>query len=171
MKRTNKTDRNGTRYMKLCRNTCIVPVCSIDSSIHGRSLSQELFAGHAVTVLASKMESCPVMSPIKGTVNMDPKTLVTLYSGIFDNIAKSGYRKIVVYYCGDNPIMLDYFSEYFGLCSGKTYTLYHIESFFTKEAIASEDDVADAQQARQPSKVFKEEAARIAAIVKLVKSR
>ena len=115
--------------MEACGYTCIVPICSWNPWRYCQSNPGDPFAAHTIAELAAKIERCMVSSTIKATVNLDPDQLLNLYFCIFDNLAKYGFRKIIVYYGYDECVELETLPSYPSLYSRKPYTLYHVKSF------------------------------------------
>jgi hypothetical protein len=80
---------------------------------------------------ATEKERCMVWDPIKGTVNISLEELISIYFHIFDNIARKGFKKIIVYYCGDVFTPFESFPSYPSLYARKMYTLHHVNAFIT----------------------------------------
>lgn len=119
--------RSSRKLIEECGDTCIVPICSWNDRQHHHSGPLDPFTAHAVVEQAAEMERCMVFSTIKGTVNLDPDLLLNLYFNIFDNISKTGIRKIILYYRGDECVDFETLPSYPDLYSGKPYTLYHVK--------------------------------------------
>lgn len=153
-----KTHRNihiSNDSLRIYSDTCIVPICTINPIVHRHIKSDDPFIGHKVVELATKNEKCMVWTPFKGTVNFDPDKLLSLYFNIFDTIARKGFRKIIVYYCGDMSESFEAALSYPTQYSQKRYTLYHVRALLSgmdRLEYAENDDV-DTEQDREKNEL------------------
>ena len=91
-----------------CAYTCIVPIGSLEPHGYHLPLGTDYFAAKANAEAAAEIEPCMVFpamflgsvyesTAMKGAVNLELETLNRLYFDIFDEIARNGFKKIILY--------------------------------------------------------------------------
>ena len=166
----NNTLRQNHKYLEDCAYICIVPVCVINPSLHTQADKSDLFRGCTVATLASETEHCMAWTRISGIVNFDPETLSALYFNMFDNIAKIGFRTIVVYYCGDSRESFDSLSNYATLYKNKPYTLHHVKAPVELEKSKRDKAYSISAKKKQNEISIAKEAAFLASFIRILKA-
>ena len=96
------------KALEECAYTCIVPIGALEPHGYHLPLGTDYFAAKANAEAAAEIEPCMVFPAMflgsvyesmamKGTVTLPVDTLFRLYFDIFDEIARNGFKKIILY--------------------------------------------------------------------------
>ena len=96
------------KILEECAYTCILPVGSLEPHGHHMPVGTDYFTAKAFAERAAEIEPCMVFpamflgsvyesAAMKGAVNLELDTLNKLYLNIFDEIARNGFKKIIIY--------------------------------------------------------------------------
>lgn len=129
------------RIAEAVNHTCLVPIGCLES--HGAHMPTgvDYLAARAISQLAAEIEPCMVFPAMflgtsyesmlhKGAVNLKPELMVQLYFNIFDEIARNGFTKIILYsaHGGNTPFLR--FLIYSAMNERKPYTLFYCTDVF-----------------------------------------
>lgn len=127
------------KALEECGYTCIVPIGSLEPHGHHMPVGTDYFTAKAFAEQAAEIEPCMVFpamylgavyesAAMKGAVNLKPDLLIQLYFNIFDEIARNGFKKIIIYSAhGGNTDFVGLLT-YSALYERKPYTLFHVKS-------------------------------------------
>jgi creatinine amidohydrolase len=127
------------KVLEQCGYTCIVPIGSLEPHGHHMPVGTDYFTAKAFAEQAAEIEPCMVFpamylgavyesAAMKGAVNLRPDLLIQLYFNIFDEIARNGFKKIIIYSAhGGNTDFVSLLT-YSALYERKPYTLYRVKS-------------------------------------------
>lgn len=96
------------KALEECAYTCIVPIGALEPHGYHLPLGTDYFAAKANAEAAAEIEPCMVFPAMflgsvyesmamKGAVTIPVETLFRLYFDIFDEIARNGFKKILLY--------------------------------------------------------------------------
>lgn len=123
---------------------CVVAAGVLERHATHLPLGTDVFISHAAATRAAEREPAVVFPPVyfgqifearcfPGTLTLRPTLLMELYEGIFDEIARNGFRKIVVHNGhGGNWHLLKYLAQS-TLWERKPYTLYIQSNWLSPE--------------------------------------
>ena len=127
------------RILEECAYTCIVPIGSLEPHGPHMPVGTDYFTAQHFCTEAAKREPCMVFpamflgavyeaAAMKGAVNLKPELLIQLYFNLFDEIARNGFKKIILYSAhGGNADFIGLLT-YSSLYERKPYTLFHVKS-------------------------------------------
>lgn len=124
-------------FAKAVRETdvCVIAMGVIEKHSDHLPLGTDYLAGHSIACLAAEKEPAVVFPPFyfgqiyearcfPGTVTIKPTLLLGLVQGVFDEIGRNGFKKIVVYNAhGGNNHLLGLLAQC-SLWEEKPYSLY-----------------------------------------------
>jgi creatinine amidohydrolase len=114
---------------------CVIAMGVVEKHSEHLPLGTDFLTAHAVACMAAEEEPAVVFPPFyfgqiyearcfPGTVALKPTLLLELCPGVFDEIGRNGFRKIVVYNGhGGNNALLQFLGQS-GLWEEKPYHLY-----------------------------------------------
>ena len=96
------------KALEECAYTCILPVGALEPHGYHLPIGTDYFAAKANAEAAAEIEPCMVFPAMflgsvyesmamKGAVTLPVETLFRLYFDIFDEIARNGFKKIILY--------------------------------------------------------------------------
>lgn len=96
------------KALETCAYTCIVPIGALEPHGYHLPIGTDYFAAKANAEAAAEIEPCMVFPAMflgsvyesmamKGAVTLQLETLTRLYFDIFDEIARNGFKKIILY--------------------------------------------------------------------------
>ena len=123
---------------------CIIAMGVVEKHSEHLPLGTDYLNGHKIASMASEKEPAVVFPPtyygqiyearcFPGTITLKPTLLVDLIQGIFDEIGRNGFRKIIIYnsHGGNN-----YFLQFLTQCSlweEKPYSIYLQKDWLTED--------------------------------------
>jgi creatinine amidohydrolase len=124
-------------FAKAVRETgvCVIAMGVVERHSEHLPLGTDYLVGHKVACLAAEKEPAVVFPPFyfgqiyearcfPGTVTVKPTLLLELIQGVFDEIGRNGFKKIVVYNAhGGNEYLLGFLGQC-SLWEEKPYALY-----------------------------------------------
>lgn len=149
------------RIAEECNRTCLVPIGCLES--HGDHMPAGVDYLHAKAIgeLAAELEPCMVFPAMflgtsyesmvhKGAVNLRPELMVQLYFNIFDEIARNGFTKILLFssHGGNTPFLRFLINS--ALNDRKPYTLFMTTNVYmlTPE---QKQQITDESEGRNPT--------------------
>jgi len=123
---------------------CVITMGVIEKHGDHLPLGTDFLNGHKIACLAAEKEPAVVFPPFyfgqiyearcfPGTVTLEPTLLLRVIQGVFDEIGRNGFKKIIVYSAhGGNNHLLPLLAQ-FNLWSEKPYCLYLPEDELTPE--------------------------------------
>lgn len=131
-------------YAKKEDAVAIVPVGCLEAHGPHLPLGTDILAVEKIALLAAEREEVVVLPPLPyawtsvhtgygGAINMKAEVLLTFWGNIFDEIARNGFKKIILLNGhGGNKGILWVFIREFAL-KNKDYTIYYHNYFSSKE--------------------------------------
>lgn len=123
---------------------CIIAMGVIEKHSEHLPLGTDYLAGHRLACLAAQREPAVVFPPFyfgqiyearcfPGTITLRPTLLLDVIQGVFDEIGRNGFQKIMVFNAhGGNTHLLSFLSQC-ALWDEKPYALYLPTSWLTPE--------------------------------------
>lgn len=123
---------------------CVIAMGVIEKHSEHLPLGTDYLAGHRIACLAADREPAVVFPPFyfgqiyearcfPGTVTLRPTLLLEVIQGVFDEIGRNGFKKIVVFNAhGGNTHLLNFLAQC-SLWEEKPYALYVPTSWLTPE--------------------------------------
>ena len=120
---------------------CVIAMGVLEKHGEHLPLGTDFLNGHKLACRAAEKEPAVVWPPFyfgqiyearcfPGTVTLKPTLLVELIQGVFDEIGRNGFRKIIVYNAhGGNNHLLQFLAQC-SLWEAKPYSLYYLPPFF-----------------------------------------
>ncbi len=124
-------------FRKAVRKTgvCVIAMGVVEKHSEHLPLGTDFLNGHRIACLAAEKEPAVVFPPFyfgqiyearcfPGTITIKPRLLLEVIQGVFDEIGRNGFRKIVVYNAhGGNNHLLPFLAQC-SLWKEKPYSLY-----------------------------------------------
>lgn len=120
---------------------CVIALGVMEKHGDHLPLGTDFLNGHKLACLAAEKEPAVVWPPFyfgqiyearcyPGTITLKPALLVELLQGVFDEIGRNGFRKIIMYNAhGGNNHLLPFLAQC-NLWEAKPYSLYYLPPFF-----------------------------------------
>lgn len=136
----------ATEFSAAVRETgvCVIAMGVVEKHSEHLPLGTDYLVGHAIACRAAEKEPAVVFPPFyfgqiyearcfPGTVTIAPRLLIELIQGVFDEIGRNGFKKIVVYNAhGGNTHFLSFLAQC-ALWEEKPYSLYLPMRYLTPE--------------------------------------
>jgi creatinine amidohydrolase len=115
------TEPEFSKALKTTRGVCLLPIGCMERHGDHLPLGTDLYIAEAIACRAAQKEPAVVFPPymfaqinearcFPGTVALSPALLLELFTAVCDEIARNGFKKIVVVNChGGNICLLNYF--------------------------------------------------------------
>ena len=116
-------------------DVCVIAMGVMERHSEHLPLGTDYLVGHAIACLAAEKEPAVVFPPFyfgqiyearcfPGTMTIEPRLLLELIQGVFDEIGRNGFKKIVVYNAhGGNQYLLRFLAQC-SLWEEKPYCVY-----------------------------------------------
>ena len=120
---------------------CVIAMGVMEKHGDHLPLGTDFLNGHKLACLAAEQEPAVVWPPFyfgqiyearcfPGTITLKPALLVELLQGVFDEIGRNGFRKIILYNAhGGNNHLLPFLAQC-SLWEEKPYSLYYLPPYF-----------------------------------------
>ncbi len=127
---------------------CVIAIGVLERHSEHLPLGTDYLVAHKIACLAAEKESSVVFPPFyygqiyearcfPGAVALKPALLVELFTAVFDEVARNGFEKIILYNGhGGNGHLLPFLAQS-SLYEQKPYTLYLYQGQMTKEEQAT----------------------------------
>lgn len=122
---------------------CILPFGVVEAHSDHLPLGTDYLTGHRLACLAAEIEPAVVFPPfyfgqifearfLPGAVALKPTLLLELIQGVFDEIGRNGFKKIILYNAhGGNNHLLPFLAQC-SLYEAKPYSLYYYTGYLTE---------------------------------------
>jgi creatinine amidohydrolase len=144
----------ATEFEKAVRETgvCVVPMAVLEKHSEHLPLGTDLFLGHKLACLAAEQEPAVVFPAYyfgkvyeamchPGAVAVQPRLLFELAQNILDEIARNGFRKILIFNAhGGNRELIKFLAQC-AIAEERPYSLYVPEHFLSPEYLAAHEEI------------------------------